>query len=365
MAVVVRKKFDDESLSQAIASFDPPWADRTQLWRQPLACILPFDAIALAIFQPDHMSTDSFLLIDGLPQGQPDGWSTTNPQSDPLVHQALRHGVYQAQYPDNSLLSGHVLAAALPACLNLHSCWWLAVSRKDRSYDPHEQLLLTSLLRHIVARFDATSEPKFCRLLLNHEHDILHADVIMCLQLAHHQQLPATIKSEILPVIQQRWKKLADHQDHHLFINLLDRPTWVRFRPGRADQRHHRHWYLELRSLDTADPPPLGLVEDPRVALALGYLSDHYQHAPALADVARHVQTSPFHFHRMFTRQAGISPKHFLLRNQLLHAKHQLLSSRAPIGDIARNCGFASHGHFTATFNRMVGLSPSDYRERH
>ncbi|MCC6682936.1 MAG: helix-turn-helix transcriptional regulator [Phycisphaeraceae bacterium] len=353
-----------DSFSQAIASFDPPWADRPQLWRQSLSRILSYDSIVLAILRPDRPSADSFLLIDGQSQGRPDGWHGFKVNNNPLVQHAINRGIYQAEDPDNSLLPGHVLSAALPACLNLRSYWWLAIARKDRPYDPYEQFLITSLLRHIVARFDATTEPQFCRILLDSEQDILHADVIMCLRLTQHQEMPAQIKGDLFPVIQQRWKKLADHQYHHLFINLLGQPTWVRFRPGCADQGHQRHWYLELRTLDTADPPALGMVEDPRVALALGYLSDHYQRAPALADVAQYVQTSPFHFHRMFTRQAGISPKHFLLRNQLLHAKHQLLSTRAPIGDIARHCGFASHGHFTATFNRMVGLSPSDYRER-
>src|SRR5690606_25740731 len=122
-------------------------------------------------------------------------------------------------------------------------------------------------------------------------------------------------------------------------------------------------WYLELRPLEEGDIPPVGVVEDPRVAAAIAFLTDRFASAPTLTEVAEAVQTSPFHFHRLFVRHVGLSPKHYLLRMQLMMAKWMLRATRKAIGDIATATGFASHGHFTATFHRIVGVSPSTYRE--
>jgi len=110
---------------------------------------------------------------------------------------------------------------------------------------------------------------------------------------------------------------------------------------------------------------PLGVVEDERIALAVAYLHDHYHLASSLAQIAEVVHISPFHFHRLFTRQVGLSPKHYLQHKQLQVARWLLRTSRMPVGEIAARIGFASHGHFTSTFHRIVGASPTDYRERH
>ncbi len=121
---------------------------------------------------------------------------------------------------------------------------------------------------------------------------------------------------------------------------------------------------LEFRPTDAEDPPAVGLLEDSRVARAAAYLADNYQQSPSLNTVADVVETSAFHFHRLFSRAMGVSPKHFLLRTQLMIAKWLLRSTSTPIGTIATETGFSSHGHFPATFHRIVGGSPSTYRDQ-
>ena len=46
-------------------------------------------------------------------------------------------------------------------------------------------------------------------------------------------------------------------------------------------------------------------------------------------------------------------------------AKWMLRALRIPIGSIAEMTGFSSHGHFTSTFHRLIGVSPTEYRESH
>ncbi|MBK7869333.1 MAG: helix-turn-helix transcriptional regulator [Saprospiraceae bacterium] len=51
-----------------------------------------------------------------------------------------------------------------------------------------------------------------------------------------------------------------------------------------------------------------------RIEQAIQYLSEHFTEQPNLDDVAAQVHLSPYHFQRMFTEWAGISPKKFLWR---------------------------------------------------
>ena len=49
-----------------------------------------------------------------------------------------------------------------------------------------------------------------------------------------------------------------------------------------------------------------------RIADAIGYIKQHFKEQPDLDKVAEKVHLSPFHFQRLFTDWAGVSPKKFL-----------------------------------------------------
>ena len=49
-----------------------------------------------------------------------------------------------------------------------------------------------------------------------------------------------------------------------------------------------------------------------RIAEAIGYIKENFKSQPGLEEVAEKIHVSPFHFQRMFTEWAGVSPKKFL-----------------------------------------------------
>ncbi|MDE2354145.1 MAG: helix-turn-helix transcriptional regulator, partial [Betaproteobacteria bacterium] len=49
-----------------------------------------------------------------------------------------------------------------------------------------------------------------------------------------------------------------------------------------------------------------------RIAQAIAYLTRHANSQPTLADIAAHLQLSPFHFQRLFCRWVGVTPKRYL-----------------------------------------------------
>lgn len=61
-----------------------------------------------------------------------------------------------------------------------------------------------------------------------------------------------------------------------------------------------------------------------RIARVIEFLDETYTDQPDLALVAEHIGLSPFHFHRLFSAWAGITPKDFIQCLTLNHAKELL-----------------------------------------
>ena len=49
-----------------------------------------------------------------------------------------------------------------------------------------------------------------------------------------------------------------------------------------------------------------------RIADAIRFIASQVAHQPTLDEIAAHVHLSPFHFQRLFSRWAGVTPKRYL-----------------------------------------------------
>jgi AraC family transcriptional regulator len=70
------------------------------------------------------------------------------------------------------------------------------------------------------------------------------------------------------------------------------------------------------------------------------------------------------HLARLFRQRFGYSMGEFVRRQRIAWACGQLARSDAPIAAIALTAGFADQAHFTRTFRRVTGCTPSWYRRR-
>ena len=102
----------------------------------------------------------------------------------------------------------------------------------------------------------------------------------------------------------------------------------------------------------------------PEAALrtALDYVGDNLAENLTLAEIAREVHMSPYHFSRMFKISTGLSPHQYIMRQRIERAKALLRNTDLPVGVIAREVGFASSSHFAQQFRRLVGVSPRSFR---
>ncbi len=100
-----------------------------------------------------------------------------------------------------------------------------------------------------------------------------------------------------------------------------------------------------------------------RIEKAIAYLSTHVLEQPELAAAARAAHMSEFHFQRVFTRWAGISPKRFLQFLTVEHAKHQLLASK-PVLDVALDSGLSSPSRLHDLFVSAEAVTPGEFKTR-
>ena len=100
-----------------------------------------------------------------------------------------------------------------------------------------------------------------------------------------------------------------------------------------------------------------------RVERAIRYLEAHYLEQPDLAAVARAAHLSDFHFQRLFTRWAGISPKRFLQFLTVEHAKKQLATSKAVL-ETTLDSGLSSPSRLHDLFVSVEAVTPGEYKSR-
>lgn len=99
-----------------------------------------------------------------------------------------------------------------------------------------------------------------------------------------------------------------------------------------------------------------------QIASAIEHLTTHYQEQPSLGELAEKVNLSEFHFQRLFTEWAGVSPKKFSQYLTLEHAKSRLRSG-APLADAAYDAGLSGTGRLHDLFVTIEGITPGQFKQ--
>jgi AraC family transcriptional regulator of adaptative response/methylated-DNA-[protein]-cysteine methyltransferase len=99
-----------------------------------------------------------------------------------------------------------------------------------------------------------------------------------------------------------------------------------------------------------------------RVEQALRFIETHYRRQPELNEIAASVGLSEYHFQRVFTRWAGISPKRFLQFLTKENAKELL--KRSSVLEAAYSVGLSSSGRLHDLFVQAEAVTPGEYKTR-
>jgi AraC-like DNA-binding protein/ligand-binding sensor protein len=104
--------------------------------------------------------------------------------------------------------------------------------------------------------------------------------------------------------------------------------------------------------------------DPPLIKRAKEYVASHLSDHIKLGDIARVLNTSPFHFCRTFSQASGQTFVEYLSRVRVERAKTLLRNHGLRISEIAYEVGFQTLTHFNRTFRNLVGCSPTEYRSR-
>jgi AraC family transcriptional regulator of adaptative response/methylated-DNA-[protein]-cysteine methyltransferase len=106
------------------------------------------------------------------------------------------------------------------------------------------------------------------------------------------------------------------------------------------------------------------LIEDyARIERAIVFIEQNFQDQPALKDVAENIGLSEYHFQRLFSRWAGISPKRFLQFLTVEHAK-QLLTESRNLLDVTYKTGLSGPGRLHDLFVTCEAMTPGEFKTR-
>ena len=105
-------------------------------------------------------------------------------------------------------------------------------------------------------------------------------------------------------------------------------------------------------------------VQGKRLSPLLAWLAEHYREALTVEELAAQAAMSLRSFARIFLAETGVSPALFLEKIRLEHAVRMLESTGLSLEAAARECGFTGCEQLRRAFQRHLGITPQEYRDR-
>lgn len=99
-----------------------------------------------------------------------------------------------------------------------------------------------------------------------------------------------------------------------------------------------------------------------RIAEAIEYIQANFKRQPSLEEIAEQVHLSPFHFQRMFSDWAGVSPKKFMQYLSVEYAKQFLKGKEATLFEAAQETGLSGTGRLHDLFVKIEGMTPGEFK---
>lgn len=107
-----------------------------------------------------------------------------------------------------------------------------------------------------------------------------------------------------------------------------------------------------------------GKLKDP-LEEAKGYIEKNLSEEVTLEMVAGILGLNPSYFSQMFKKRTGETFVQYRIRQRMEKAKRLLEQPSCRITEISYEVGYSDHPHFTKTFKKYTGVSPSEYRLTH
>ncbi len=115
--------------------------------------------------------------------------------------------------------------------------------------------------------------------------------------------------------------------------------------------------YFEILDTTVPESSTLFLIKD--------YISNNYSNSSlSIKDISEHVHLSSSYLCTVFKTETGQTLNQYLTNFRIEKAKQMLSDPRNKVNEIAAQVGYCDCNYFGKTFKKVVGLSPSEYREK-
>ena len=95
-----------------------------------------------------------------------------------------------------------------------------------------------------------------------------------------------------------------------------------------------------------------------------GYIDSNINRRFRVSDLAGLVKLSIGHFTRAFGASFGQTPFAYVTTRRIRHAQAVMRNTRAPLSQVALDCGMSDQAHFNRVFRKVVGISPNLWRRQ-
>jgi transcriptional regulator GlxA family with amidase domain len=133
---------------------------------------------------------------------------------------------------------------------------------------------------------------------------------------------------------------------------VLDTARFMNIEPPGREQQFYSDFVPRTKHGDSA------------ILKAQHWLSAQRQHPVGVKDIARVACLEPRTFLRRFVSATGMKPSEYQQRLRVSRAREMLEFSRTSVDEIAASVGYDDVGGFRRVFRKIVGLAPSEYRQR-
>lgn len=155
---------------------------------------------------------------------------------------------------------------------------------------------------------------------------------------------------------------------------LIEAAYRARGGDGEASRAHLAHAIALLRGIPSVGPRRTHLSSSVKSQIVRGglpawkmqkvsaYVEANLSRRIQVKDLAQLLALSSGHFCRAFKRQTGASPREYVIRRRIEVAQAMMLTTSEPLHSISISCGMCDQQHFTHSFRRIVGETPSRWR---
>ena len=101
------------------------------------------------------------------------------------------------------------------------------------------------------------------------------------------------------------------------------------------------------------------------VMAAVDYISSHYGEPElSVVQIAEHLGISEGHLSHTFKRETDYTVAAYITRVRMRTAMKLLNDCRNKVYEVAEQVGYRDVAHFSSSFKRIVGVTPSEYQDR-